>query len=745
MTTLPQPSPRRLPGPNGNGHLTAGNHPATATAPPPNSLSAADIWRIVRANLWLIMGLPIAFAALGYVANSWLLTHDPRYTSRALLQVREEESIPRSMTDPAGSVSPQALEIEQNTQTQRLTHESLLNSVLADSKAIRETEWFKQFVADRNGQPIVDAQAAKQDLLKHLNVNPVYNSRLIEVMMTYSVPKDCQTVVQEICDEFIKQTRQRQNADQMNRLQALEAMQTKYDSRIAEENSALDTLSKTLGNAGVSPNAPSTPALMLSFLLTERKEVEKEKNEADVKLRAVTESLKGGEPSAETSQWISLEPRLSQLRIMAADAQVQADDLAERMGQTNPNAVAARRHLENVRRELADTEKDVTDHFALTARRRHSESSQAAKVSLDAIDRQIKDVNAQLAEFSRMLFDYNKHLEELRVLRVQRDNVQEEMDKLGATLSSGRYSPVDWAQQPSLPDYASFPRLPMTVGAAVIMGLILSLGIAFLRELTDTTVRSPRDVARVGQLTLLGMIPHEHDDPQLTGGRLGLAIHDAPHSMVAEQFRQVRTRLQHAASLETTRSILVTGCSPGDGKTTVAANIAAGLALNGRRILLVDANFRRPSLHTLFDIPNETGFADVLMSADAFQDATRDTEIPNLSVIPSGKRPGNSTELLETPLLVDFIERALEQYDQVIFDSGPLLMVSDSIALAPRVDGVITVVRARRDSRGLLQRARDELRRLRAEHIGVVLNAVRTHRGGYYGPMIRNYYAYQTR
>src|SRR5207237_5735388 len=130
------------------------------------------------------------------------------------------------------------------------------------------------------------------------------------------------------------------------------------------------------------------------------------------------------------------------------------------------------------------------------------------------------------------------------------------------------------------------------MAAALAMGLALSLGISFLREMTDTTVRSPRDIARVGQLNLLGMIPHESDDPQSAGARLPMAIFDAPHSIVAEQFRQVRTRLHHAASLDTTRSILITSPSPADGKTTVAVNLAAGLALNGRRILLVDAHFR---------------------------------------------------------------------------------------------------------------------------------------------------------
>src|SRR4029078_2663815 len=130
-------------------------------------------------------------------------------------------------------------------------------------------------------------------------------------------------------------------------------------------------------------------------------------------------------------------------------------------------------------------------------------------------------------------------------------------------------------------------------------------------------------------------------------------------------------------------------------------------------------------------------------SLDAFEQSVQATAVPNLSVLTTGPKPLNPTELLESQLLITFMERALEDFDHVIFDSGPLPLVSETIALAPRVDGVITVVRARSNSRGLLQRVRDELRKVKAENLGVILNAVRTHVGGYYGRNILDYYKYQ--
>src|SRR5207248_3588520 len=134
--------------------------------------------------------------------------------------------------------------------------------------------------------------------------------------------------------------------------------------------------------------------------------------------------------------------------------------------------------------------------------------------------------------------------------------VTDQLDSIGQQ-SNADTSNVAWANRPETPDSPSFPKLPWTLSISVLSGLALAFGIAFLRELLDTSVRSPRDIARVGQLNLLGMIPHEDDDPQAAGAPLPMVIFQAPHSMLAEQYRQVRSRLQHVASLDSTRSLMV--------------------------------------------------------------------------------------------------------------------------------------------------------------------------------------------
>ncbi|HZL36550.1 MAG TPA: polysaccharide biosynthesis tyrosine autokinase [Tepidisphaeraceae bacterium] len=707
-----------------------------------NSLTANDIWRVIRANFWLIAITMVLMGGAGYATNMWLAAHHSRYTSVAYLQVKLDSQKP-VVNSSVIITNPQDLEIEQNSQTKLLTREDLLTKVLSGSQPIRQTQWFQQFISYPNGQQKVDAEAAKTDLLEHLEVVPVPNSYLIRISMSWSVPKDCKTIVEEIANEHIKQQKELTSNELVVHSSGMEQLVLKYEQQIGDKTTLMDRLAEELGAAGVGIGPGSnSKEFELQQLISEQLGALKV-------LGLATTKRKTFEKQMETNSAPALQEALQRSQTYVDYRRIvdgltgDYQDLLATQGDANQRTKSIKRRLEYMKGKLADTQDDIESRTAEFVRANLADDASAAEFALQRVKESLTQIRAEISQLARKRYQYGQLDRDVTALRASSDHVKDEQDKAGILQGNGKWSRIDWESSPSLPDHPTFPRLVIIMPIALALGLALSLGIAFLRELTDNSVRSPRDVARVGNLALLGMIPHESDDRQAAGARLPLAIFEAPHSMIAEQFRQVRTRLQHTASLDTTRSILVTSCSPEDGKTTVAVNLAAGLALNGRRILLVDANFRRPNLHNVFNLENEVGFGDVLNSLDFFEEAVRETEVPNLSVLSSGQKPSNPTELLESQLLIDFIERALEEYDHVIFDSGPLLMVSDSIALAPRVDGVITVVRARGNSRGMLGRLRDELRRLKAEHLGIVLNAVRVHNGGYYGPMIKNYYAYQ--
>jgi succinoglycan biosynthesis transport protein ExoP len=745
MTTLPQTAPMRFPRPAVSSHLAPMSSPGQlgpmqgqgGPGQPGINLTGADVMRVLRANLWLIVIMLFAFGIAGFFFNKWLQKYHSRYTAHGLLLVYGNDEIPFPGHQQP-SANPAEIELVQRTQAQTFLHESnFLKDIQSPDSLIRNTAWFVQY----NGK----LDEAKIDLAENLSANPIPNSRLIDISMTCANPDDSRVIVKELVDHHIQTLKDDQYGIEGKKIELLDKEKNLLDLELNED--VLKKLAqKELALGGDSINTFQQwngKQQQLSRLIEERMRILTEIEGYKSRRDSLARDLEEGRVPPDIEQRIRDTGTYTQFRNQVISLNIELKRLEQFEGRESAAVVETQRMKDAWQAEVDEEHEELKSTLTDGMTAALENEIKASTANLQRIDTYILQTGTELGTLNQSMGEY-------RVLQKKEANLRDKLDRLQDQLSEMRqfslnspWTAAKWSALPVTPDRPSFPKLPLTMAVSLVLGLVLSLGIAFLREMTDTTVRNDRDIAKVGQLNLLGMIQHEADDPQSAGARLPLAIFDAPQSVVAEQFRQMRTKLLHTAALDTTRSILVTSPSPGDGKSTVACNIATGLALNGRRILLVDANFRKPSLHAIFGLDNAVGFSDLLNDISLFDTAVAETEVPNLSVLVSGERPSNPTELLESQLFIDFVERALEEYDHVIFDTGPLLVVADTAAMAPRVDGVITVVRARGNSRGLLMRMRDELRKIKAEHLGVVLNAVRSQGGGYYGNNIKTYYAYQ--
>jgi capsular exopolysaccharide synthesis family protein len=214
--------------------------------------------------------------------------------------------------------------------------------------------------------------------------------------------------------------------------------------------------------------------------------------------------------------------------------------------------------------------------------------------------------------------------------------------------------------------------------------------------------------------------------------------------MVAEAFRTFRTNLFLSAPVEQQRVLLITSPKPEEGKTSVATNLAISIGQSGRRVLLVDANFHRPALGELFAKDHKEGLSNILIGHRQLDgEIVIRSDMPHLDVLTSGPIPPNPAELLSSPYMKTFLDQAKEQYDQVIIDGPPVLLLSDAMVMADIVDGVILVCRAKVSQRGAVSRAREQLGRVNGHILGAVLNAAQISRGGYFREQMRNYYDYQ--
>jgi succinoglycan biosynthesis transport protein ExoP len=206
-------------------------------------------------------------------------------------------------------------------------------------------------------------------------------------------------------------------------------------------------------------------------------------------------------------------------------------------------------------------------------------------------------------------------------------------------------------------------------------------------------------------------------------------VHYRPRSVEAEAYRAVRTALYFSTQGGGCHVVQVSSPNMGDGKTTLALNLAISIAQSGKRILLIDADLRRPRLHKALGVPGQTGLASVIAGQAELSAAVRETTVPGLSVLPCGAVPANPAELLTSPRFKEIIELLRGQYDFVLIDTPPLLAVTDPSVVAPRVDGVLLTIRLSRQSVPQCVRAKEVLDALGARLLGVVVNGV-SPRGG---------------
>jgi non-specific protein-tyrosine kinase len=283
------------------------------------------------------------------------------------------------------------------------------------------------------------------------------------------------------------------------------------------------------------------------------------------------------------------------------------------------------------------------------------------------------------------------------------------------------------------------PRVLFNTLLALIVGALIGLGIAFLIEYLDDTVKIPDHVRDLTGLATLGNVIHlEGASPDQR-----MVTHMAPKSLGAEAYRVLRTNLQFSALDKPLATLVVTSAAPGEGKSTTISNLAAVMAQSDKRVILVDADLRRPSLHKLLKLPNNVGLSTALLDKGRDPEAyLQETDVPNLRVMTTGPIPPNPAEMLNSARMHEMIEVLKGEADVVLFDTPPVLAVADTAILASQVDGTLLVVWAGRTRGEMLAQAVERLQSLGIQPLGVVLNKLTQRKSGYY---YSNYYYYASR
>jgi capsular exopolysaccharide synthesis family protein len=446
------------------------------------------------------------------------------------------------------------------------------------------------------------------------------------------------------------------------------------------------------------------------------------------------------EPGPEAVSEIEMRPAVAE-----RDRQVRRaeEELATARAQYPEN----HRYVKQLRRRLEEVESLREQSFREESRKYLQSQLARASQQLAGFESQLAEVQQKQAAARERKLDLAGRLAELERLResLTQAKAQEQraIEQLGEfSVIQGRPDsvPVEAYISPTEPELV-FPSLARVVPGVTILVLGLVGGAVFLREMFDLRLKSPVDVRTMTRGELLSSVPHVRDDP--SGRReVERCVIDNPSGLMAEAFRQVRTSVLSKMDRRGYKTLALVGAQPGAGASCVAHNLAASLALNGRRVVLIDANFRRPRQHHTFNCSGERGLVDVLSDRCTLDEAIHEVEGMSLSILPAGRGDEAAPELFDGQPLRSLLSRLETKYDAVLIDAPPALITSESQLLAKQIDAVAVVVRAGRDKNGMVDRVLRELDGHRADVAGVILNGVQTSAGGYYRRSYEAFYRY---
>lgn len=426
-------------------------------------------------------------------------------------------------------------------------------------------------------------------------------------------------------------------------------------------------------------------------------------------------------------------PALTQLRTSIASAKATLADLQATLGPNHPQVKAQKAQLEALQKEQ-DSEQN-----RLLAQAK--ENFVIAKASEERI---LESLDVQKAEAYKMrddLVEYTLRAREFESNRTLYEGLLQKLRTAGveAGLESLEIDIVDPAVPAAAPTLKPKSTIIIT---ALIVGATLGILIIFILESLDTGIKSISDVESVTQLPSLAIIPRirrigAEAPANASVAQKNLETITSPKSQFSEAIRSLRTSLLLSTMGRPPKYILFTSATPSEGKTTISANSSIVLAQGGTRVLLIDADMRRPAVHPRFGLSSKVGLSTLLTGGSTFDETAQNIpEVPSLDIIASGPVPPFPAELLGSQAMRDMLIQAATVYDHILIDSPPILSVTDGVILARDADAVVLVVRHGKSSKHIIRRARDLLIRAGAPITGIVLNAVDLNSPeyqGYYG------------
>ena len=703
-------------------------------------ISLSDFIEILRKRKWIIISTLVLSVATVLIAS---LMMTPEYKAEITLEISPDNPKITTFQDVVELDAPQAEYYE--TQYKLIKSKTLADQVSRELQLSKNPEFdpdkkggglsliafFRNiFTQEKPADPKKAAADQKtrdrkitDEFLKRVSIEPDRKSRLVKVSFLSSDPEFSAAAINTLGDKYIEWLLERKLDATKSARKFLEKQLSQVKANLERAEEDLNAFSKSADIISLDTN------LNLTYKqLAELNEALAQSENERLAKEAYYEEIKNGNYQY-LPQVVNDEP-IQKLNEEYVKTKAEYDNLNVIYGPNYPDIKQLGAKLASIKSDMQERVNGIAESInkdyesALRKenimKKRTEEQRQRASVLNDkAIQYKILDREVET----------NKSIYQNLLQRVKETEVT-------SGIKATNIQIVDYAASPLLP-YS--PNIPLNLLIAVLVGLTAGVFLAFVTEHFDKTIKDEDEIKKLFSIPFLGGVPLVSG--QETGsGQIEKITHTNPMSVISESFRVIRTSVLFASPDHRPKSMLVTSSQPLEGKTTCTSNLAISFSQSGLRVVLVDADMRRPRLSRIYrngGSSNGSGLSTYLIGKYTLEDTVKGTEIDNLSVIMSGPIPPNPAELLGSERMRELIQTLEEQYDVVLFDAPPLLGFADSQLLARAVDGVLIVTSTGITQRKTLQLSIEELRKVHGRIIGAVINRLESRSSRY---RYHNYY-----
>ena len=669
-----------------------------------------DYWRVLRSRKETVIAVALMIIIAGLLITISLPKRYAAHTRITVTRVTADVAVFRA--DQGDSwYNPFYLK----TQIEVIQSQRVLNKVINDLGLCQK------FAAARK-VPNLSVAHTRRELLGNMRVTSFLDTNIIKVEVSRDSPvetvrADVKEIADAIADVYQEVSTADSRAKTKRGVAALNDAYSRYVTDVEEKEAEVEELRSKLNITRMtefSREGDSLSKIRLQALESSR--VLARKNVLVSKVRLAKLKTLGDDERLYALSYLLGDPALAKLRREMIDARLKLTQLQQSLGPKHPEVVQLTAVMTGLEQEVKESM-----HGASVALETDNEIAQR---NFEAIESELQQ--ERLLEIERaggQYLPFRNAEAELLQLRALRDTLKMRWieEGIAENLPQTPVKVIDWAVAPGAAEHVA-PKFFLNLVLSIVVGLACGVGLAFFAEYIDTSIKTIEDIEDYIGVPVIGVVPAKVK-PLVNAGRR------SPH---AEAYRVLRTNMQFSKKLGGGKTICITSGGSGEGKSFTVSNLAFVCAQLGYKVLVIDADLRRPAQHKTFELPRKPGLSDVLRKEVSFEDAVQNAGMENLFLLTSGRSTVASAGLLDTPRMRDLIAELKEKYDYVILDAPPIIGVSDASVLVSQVDAALLVIQPRSYPKVLSHRASNIIENVGGNLVGVVLNNINISRDYYY-------------